>query len=136
MNQPVGAPQSRALVALLGLALSRPPFRHIFDEPDDGLARRSWQADTRFPSVEIGNTRAREVQEGNDRLSRSRPLPRENGGDAFVEGPEAPERIATDGYAPIDPGNDPPIVVPVGIIAEGCFGEIRDAFILSTSALL
>lgn len=87
MNQPVGAPQSRVIVALLGLALLRPPFRHAFDEPDDGLARRSWQADTRFPSVEIVNARAREVQEGNDRLPRSRPLLRENGGDAFVEGP-------------------------------------------------
>ena len=111
MNQPVGAPNGRVIVAFLGLALSRPPFRHTFDEPDDGLARRSWQADTRFPSVEIVNARAREVQEGNDRLPRSRPLLRENGGDAFVEGPQTPERITTDGHAPINPGDDPPIVV-------------------------
>jgi hypothetical protein len=136
MNEPVGAPQSRALVAFLGLALSRPSFRHALDKPDDGLARRSRQAHTRFPSVEIVNPRAREVQEGDDRLSRARPLLRENGAEAFVEGPKTAERIAADGHAPIDPGDDPPTVVPVGTIAKGCFGEIGHPVIFDFGSLV
>jgi hypothetical protein len=60
---------------------------------------------------------------------------RENGGDAFVEGPQTPERIATDGHAPINPGDDPPIVVPAGTIAEGRFGEIGDALMFDFGLL-
>ena len=54
----------------------------------------------------------------------------ENRAKALPEIAKVPEWITTDGYGPIDAGDDPPLIGSLRAIAESRFGEIRNAVAL------